>query len=82
MKLTKLSILTSTIGVSVLGYQNIAGHLVAKVGMNEGAALAAIAALTSGGAVMLEAAWPMLVPFLGTIQFLVATVGVGAAVGF
>jgi hypothetical protein len=80
-----LSQVLSTAGCLCLGLgsvQGMIGHLVAKIGMPEAAAIAAIAALSSGGAVIVEAMWPLLIPFIGTLEFLVAFVGTGAAVGF
>jgi hypothetical protein len=58
------------------------GLLVSKLGLGEGLAFAIVSALTSSGAALVGTMWPFVVPFLMTVNGIIAVAGSAAAVGY
>lgn len=58
------------------------GRMVGVLGIDSVVAYAILEALTSGGALYVATMWPILAPFIATINGIKAVVGISAAVGF
>lgn len=58
------------------------GHLVGKLGFDSAFAFAIVEALASGGAMYVATMWPILAPFIATIQGFAGVFGISAVVGF
>jgi hypothetical protein len=58
------------------------GLLVGTLGIERQTALAIVAAIEAGGLWYAAAVYPMLAPFVGTVQGILAIMGISAVVGF
>lgn len=58
------------------------GHLVTKLGLSEAVAGAIVGALTQGGMNLVVAFWPMLAPFVWTLQGVLAVAGATAVIAY
>lgn len=61
---------------------NLIGSLVGTLGLEREMALAIVAVIMSGGVWAAVAMWPFLMPFVATIQGIIALMGISAVVGF
>lgn len=58
------------------------GKLVSTVGLDQGLAFAIVGALSTGGYYAVAAAFPFILPFLLTLNGLLATAGTAAVVAY
>ena len=61
---------------------NLIGDLIANLGLSEGVSLAVVALITSGAGYLIAALYPIVIPFVTTLQAIIAVAGAGAAVGW
>lgn len=58
------------------------GALISQFGFSEELAFAIVTAFIGGGAYAISVLYPFLLPFVGIINLIIITAGVGAAVGY
>lgn len=58
------------------------GYLVSKLGLSKELAFGVVVALSEGGGHLVAAMWPMLAPFVLTLDGILAVAGTAAVVGY
>lgn len=83
---TKMSLVLGMVATTLMATMSVSQHLlgwlVGNLGISQATAFAIVALIGSGGLDAAALVYPIIAPFVGTIQFILAVVGAAAVVGW